>query len=121
MHQQLELLLQLQDLRAQRNELAQDRGEREVQQEHFDLDIEEAVQELDSKIQDVKESLDPDIRSRYERVARGRSRAMVPVINGVCYGCFVQTPTAVAAEKSRGGQDEIVTCENCGRFLYFVV
>lgn len=120
MHAQLELLLQIQDLKAQREELAsEESGEREVQQEHFGLDIHGAIEELDAKIDQVKASLDPRIRGRYDRMADARSRAVVPVINGVCYGCFVHTPTAVAAERS-GDQQDIVTCENCGRFLYFV-
>jgi predicted nucleic acid-binding Zn-ribbon protein len=49
-------------------------------------------------------------------VRNSMERVVVPVIDGVCYGCFVSIATAKA------GEDEpnkaLRTCESCGRFIY---
>lgn len=116
MHPQLEILLQIQDLKAQRQELAEFEAERRVEEEEFQVDIEGALERLDEKIAELENELEPAVRSRYERIAKGRGRAVVPVINGTCYGCFVSIPTAMTAEMIHN--DEIRSCDNCGRFLY---
>lgn len=117
MHPQLELLLELQDLRAQSRALA---GEslREVEEEVFDLTPDEARATLDEKIEELADQLDADVRSRYDAIEGSLERVVVPVLNGVCYGCFVATPTAWS---SRSGPNESVTsCSHCGRFLYYL-
>lgn len=116
MHPHLELLLELQDLKMQRRELLEEPEERRLEEEVFRVSVEAAVDELDRKIADMEARLPPAVRSRYERLTR-RGRAVVPVIGGVCYGCFVRVPTAVWAADA-GRNEELHVCENCGRFLY---
>ena len=117
MHPQLELLLELQDLRAQSRALAKE-SLREVEQELFDLTPDEARATLDEKIVELADQLETDVRSRYDAIEGTLERVVVPVLNGVCYGCFVATPTAWS---SRSGPNESVTsCSHCGRFLYYV-
>ena len=118
MHPQLEKLLEIQDLKAQRRELEQASAERQIQEEVFGMRIEEALTDLDQKIAEMEESLDPKVRGRYQRLAGTRSRPVVPVIRGTCYGCFVSIPTAIASDADRN--EEIRSCDNCGRFLYMV-
>jgi predicted nucleic acid-binding Zn-ribbon protein len=43
---------------------------------------------------------------------------VVPVIRGTCYGCFVQIPTALASDAERN--EEVRSCQSCGRFLYLI-
>ena len=119
MNAQLEILLQIQDLKAQRKELEEGDTAREVQEEQFNLDVDAAVGELDAKIEELEGELDPDTKRRYDRLSRGLARVVVPAINETCYGCFVSVPTAVASEEA-GIQKRIRTCDHCGRFLYFV-
>ena len=57
-------------------------------------------------------------RCRVHRIRKAQPRVVVPVIGGVCYGCFISIPTAVSSDALRN--DEITNCENCGRFLYVV-
>jgi uncharacterized protein len=117
MHPHLETLLQLQDLKSQRRELAEDEGERQVEEQEFKVDIEEALQEIDRKIEELEAELPPAVRSRYGRLSTG-GRAVVPMIGGICYGCFVSIPTAITAEVVL--HSGLLTCDNCGRFLYGV-
>jgi len=116
MHPQLEILLQIQDLKAQRSDLVEVEGERRVEQEEFQINVDEAVERLDQKIAELEDELDPPVRSRYRRLTAGQGRAVVPVINGICYGCFVSIPTALAGDLRR--HDEIRHCDHCGRFIY---
>ena len=117
MNQNLEILLEIQDLKSQRRELAES-GEREVQEAVFGLGVDDALKALDDKIAEMEETLPPQVRSRYQRVSARLPRGVVPVINGTCYGCFVAVPTAQASDADRNA--EIRSCENCGRFLYHV-
>jgi len=113
----LEALLEIQDLKTQRRELSES-ADREVQEQVFGLGVDEALTQLDAKIVEMEEALDPPVRSRYRRMAGKHARAVVPVIRGTCYGCFVAVPTAQASDSERNA--EIRSCENCGRFLYYV-
>ncbi len=118
MHPQLVLLLELQDLRSQHRELGEEEGAGEVERAHFHIDLEKARSELEDKIQELEASLNPVVRKRYQRVLPNRDRVVVPVINGVCYGCFVSIPTATVGDE--GAHQELQGCENCGRFIYIL-
>lgn len=118
MHPQLEILLQIQDLKAQRRELTAGGDEHRIEEKEFHINVEEALARLDAKAAELEAELTPAVRRRYEQVSGGRDRAVVPVINGTCYGCFVSLPTARVSELIRN--DEIHHCDNCGCFLYGV-
>ena len=117
MHPQLELLLELQDLHTQRRAL-HDEPLRDVEEALFDLRPEEAVEILDEKITELAGRLEPAVQRRYLELAATLDRAVAPVLNGICYGCFVATPTAWSSEAGRN--DTIGVCAHCGRFLYYV-
>ncbi len=118
MNPQLEILLQIQDLKAQRRELLQEDAGSQVQAEEFGLDIEQAVVQLDEKIAEVEGELDPQTSSRYKRLAGSLNRVVVPAINGTCYGCFVAVATAIASDPEQ--RRALNSCPHCGRFLYFI-
>lgn len=114
---QLDILLQIQDLQAQRRDLLEPEPARRVEEEEFHIDIDEAVQKLEAKIAELRESLAPNVRARYDRVAHAHRRVVVPVIGGTCYGCFTMIATAAAGSRRN---DIIQSCENCGRFVYII-
>jgi uncharacterized protein len=118
MHNQLEILLEIQDLKTQRRELEQNSSEGQMEQEVFNVSLDQALEQLDEKIAEMEASLEPRIRSRYQRLAGKRTRAVVPVINGTCYGCFVSVPTALASDADRN--EDLRFCDSCGRFLYLI-
>ncbi|MFC1660886.1 hypothetical protein ACFL3S_05445 [Gemmatimonadota bacterium] len=114
MHPQLMLLLEIQDLHLQRAAFMEEAGGENVEATHFNIDPAEAAAALDEKIQELKGDLDPAIRNRCERGLPGPGRMVVPVIGGVCYGCFESIPTSRTGEVNQ----DVQVCENCGRFIY---
>jgi predicted nucleic acid-binding Zn-ribbon protein len=118
MHPQLEILLQIQDLKAQRQELSESEGGRAMEEQEFHIDIDDAVAQLRARIEELEQELPPPVRSRLARFAKTGGRAVVPVLNGICYGCFTSVPTASMADLGRN--DDVNYCEGCGRFLYVV-
>lgn len=118
MHEQLETLLELQDLQAQKESLMEEGPIRQVEFDVFEVELEEAIRRLDEKLRELEDRLEPDVRQRYRRVSQRGQRAVVPVLQGICYGCFMAVPTAWAAEAERN--ERIAVCQNCGRFLYHV-
>lgn len=116
MDPQLTLLLELQDLRSQLREMVDGASAGELEREHFNIDLDAAREDLQKKIDELEADLSPQIRDRYHRILPHRERVVVPVINEVCYGCFVSIPTATARDHE--SQTELRSCENCGCFIY---
>lgn len=118
MHPQLEILLEVQDLHSQKRSL-ENAGVREVESEVFEMKVEDALEKLDEKIRELEERLDDEVAARHRRLSRGGAdRSVVPVVEGICYGCFMTVPTAWASDAARN--QELDLCDNCGRFLYHV-
>lgn len=117
MHPQLELLLEIQDLRAQRHGM-EDGTLAAVESGVFAVRLEEAIAVLDEKVGELEDRLTDGIRERYRRLTEKEMRTVSPVLNGICYGCFMAVATARASEASRNSRVE--NCEHCGRFLYHV-
>jgi predicted nucleic acid-binding Zn-ribbon protein len=114
----LTTLLEIQDLKSQVRELRTDPAAGLLQQEQFNIDVEQALATLEAKVTELAEGLDPRVRRRFERMRAGMERVVVPVIEGVCYGCFTSIATASAGEEEPN--KALRTCENCGRFIYIL-
>ncbi len=71
--------------------------------------------QLDAKIGEMESALEESVLKRYRLIAERRARPVVPVLNGICYGCFMAVPTATSKTN-----EEIRWCEHCGSFIYFV-
>lgn len=80
----------------------------------FHIDPEVAAGALEERIGDLMAQLEPAVRQRCERGLPALGRMLVPVIGGVCYGCFVSIPTARSGEVNQ----KLRACESCGRFIY---
>lgn len=118
MHEQLEILLEIQDLRAQKRALEEE-GVREVESEVFEMSVDDALEKIDEKVRSLEDRLEQSAAARYRRLGGpDGNRAVVPVVEGICYGCFMRVPTAWASDAERNEQLEV--CDNCGRFLYHV-
>lgn len=116
MHPQLEILLEMQDLRSQKRALQEEAEEREVESEVFEMSVKEAPEKIDEKLEELEGRLEGAVADRYRRVRKRHDRTVVPVVDGICYGCFMRVPTAWASDAERN--QEVDVCDNCGRFLY---
>jgi len=73
---------------------------------------------LRSNREEVAVAVDAGVRARYERLAKSRGEnVLVGVQHGVCGGCHMKLPpqTLVACQSDQ----DVVTCNSCGRILYF--
>ena len=116
MHDQLETLLEMQDLHMQRRAL-EEGGVRELETGLFEMSAEQAIDALDAKITELELRLGKSIQERFRSLIGTRQRAVVPVLAGVCYGCFVAVPTSWAAEPDPN--EKLNVCQSCGHFQYY--
>jgi hypothetical protein len=74
--------------------------------------------ELLANREELTAAVDPTILPRYERLRKSKGdRVVVGIEHGACGGCHVKLPAQVIIG-CRAAQ-EVVTCPNCGRILYF--
>jgi predicted nucleic acid-binding Zn-ribbon protein len=107
----LHLLVELQDLDLMIREAA-------VQEEkNLGFQIED-VSKLQEARENLADELSPEVLKLYERIMERFDRAVVPVHRGICLGCFMSLPTALAQTVKR--HQGIRVCENCGRILYWL-
>jgi predicted nucleic acid-binding Zn-ribbon protein len=110
---QAKLLVALQDLDLMIKEAEDQETSSELKEMGFPLDnvtaLRQARDELAQRVQ-------PQLLNRYERVSKNYERPVVPVTGELCLGCFAKIPTSFRSLHERA---RILTCENCGRILYF--
>ena len=73
------------------------------------------IEELKKARTEITEHIKPQLLNRYQRVSTSYDRTVVPVVHDLCTGCLTKVPTSFRYEKN-----SVVTCENCGRILYFI-
>jgi len=88
-------------------------------------DLDEKSQALDGRLQgltkeraELAAQIDEDLLGLFDRLFESKGdAAIVAIEHGVCTGCHMKVTTATAAGVKAA--KEIVSCENCGRILYF--
>lgn len=110
---QLRLLMFLQDLLMLQKEMQDFQVVEKYEELGFALDRKEKIEE---SIKEVTSLLDPELYHRFQRIAGKYDRPLAPVKNGICYGCFVSTPTG--SKIVTQAKDVIEFCNHCGRILY---
>jgi predicted nucleic acid-binding Zn-ribbon protein len=115
MHPQLELLIMLHDVDLLLKELENSTRARQESDFGFVIDHNEEVAAAKAKIE---EQLDSKLLEEYRRLAARYGRAVAPVVDGICYGCFIRLPTDISVSKQRN--EELFRCLNCGRYLYWI-
>lgn len=74
--------------------------------------------ELDSNREELASVVDDLTRSRYERLLKQKGQnVVVGISHSSCGGCHMKLQRQVVV--SCQAEQEIVTCPNCGRILYF--
>ena len=94
-----------------------------VEKEISDLNAREGnlkkeLAELEARRTELAGGVDESFRARYERLLKNKGdNVIVGVQHGVCGGCHMKLPAQVIVQ-CRTGQ-ELTTCTNCGRILYY--
>jgi len=80
--------------------------------------LKKELAELSSNRQTLAGAVDESILNRYERIMNTRGdNVVVDIARGICGGCHMKIPPQVVM--SCRAQQEITTCTNCGRILYY--
>ena len=109
----VKLLVALQDLDSMVKEARDADTGAKLREMGFSLDGETELQKARQKL---AERIKPQLLNRYERVSKSYDRTIVPVAGEMCTGCFAKIPTSF---RSLHEKSNILTCESCGRILYF--
>lgn len=73
---------------------------------------------LESNRTELADAVDPGVRARYERLTKSKGEnVIVGISHGVCGGCHMKLPAQVLVACQQ--EQEIVSCTNCGRILYY--
>jgi uncharacterized protein len=115
MHEQLKLLVILQDLDTMIRESTDPEKLKEMKTIGFEF---QGIEKLKAARGKLAEGIEKPYLSLYERVAKRHGRAVVPVEDRTCLGCFQNVPPSFFSEIS--ADRPVKVCENCGRILYFV-
>ena len=80
--------------------------------------LEARLDELTKERAELASKIDEDVIDRFERLFASKGDAAVVALeHDVCTGCHMKITTQTAV-RVKGGK-EIVSCEQCGRILYF--
>ncbi|HEY0455317.1 MAG TPA: C4-type zinc ribbon domain-containing protein [Verrucomicrobiae bacterium] len=81
-------------------------------------DLQKELAELTKTRTELASAVDESTRSRYERLLKTKgSSVVVGIQHGVCGGCHMQLSRSVVVACQ--GEQEIITCPNCARILYY--
>ena len=110
-------------LKERADEVASLNSDREEQLKRFDEEVEAQRAQLEAarvERERVFSSLPKPMSAQYKRIsARIRDGiAMAEARNGACAACFMALRPQIMAQVRRG--DEVITCDNCNRILYYV-
>jgi predicted nucleic acid-binding Zn-ribbon protein len=80
--------------------------------------LKKELAELETNREELATAVDTGARARYERLVKNKGEnVVVGVQHGVCGGCHMKLPPQLLV--SCQAQQELVTCSNCGRILYY--
>jgi hypothetical protein len=80
--------------------------------------LKKELAELEANRAELAAAVAEDARARYERLFKVRGgNVVVGVHHGVCGGCHVRLPPQLLVYCQ--AQQEVITCSNCGRILYY--
>src|SRR2546425_5617895 len=80
--------------------------------------LKKELAELESNRSELASAVDENVLPRYERLRKSKGETVVVgVAHGVCGGCHMKLQRQVIV--SCQGSQEIITCPNCGRILYY--
>lgn len=111
----LQKLSHLQDLEMMLREAQDEQAKRREEAMGFDL---QGIEKLKSVLEKWRTQIDARDLRLFDRIVKRHPRAIVPVEDRICLGCYMALPTSV--NPVSGDPERLLTCENCGRILYWL-
>jgi hypothetical protein len=108
-----QVLVALQDLDQMIKEAEDATDRQKFEDMGFPVTGVEKLREARSKLE---EKLPRALLVRYERLSHRMGRAVVPVVDATCTGCFSNVPAVFVSSVNR---DKVIQCETCGRILFW--
>lgn len=123
--EELELMVQADKVKADLTEEEKKAAttKESISRQVVDLDeksktLESRLQELTKERTELAAKVDEDLLDRFDRLFESKGdAAIVALEHNVCTGCHMKVTTATVAHAKAG--KEIVSCEQCGRIVYF--
>ncbi len=113
--EKLDRLFRLQDLDIMLAESQDPERKREEEEMGFRVGT---IEKLTTARTRLTAQIDPRDLRLYERIAKRHKHAIVPVEDRTCLGCYMALPTSAVSLRTE--PDLLLTCENCGRILYWL-
>lgn len=82
-----------------------------------EANLKKELAELQSNREELAGVVDDSTRSKYERLLKQKGQSVVGIQHAVCGGCHMQLSRSILVLCQ--ADQEIVTCPNCGRILYY--
>lgn len=108
-----QLLVALQDLEVMLQEAEDPEERRKLEALGFPVT---GIEELRKAQDKLEAQVRPAMLNRYRRLRSRVGRAIVPVVDGNCTGCFTNIPSSFTSSVHA---HKVINCENCGRMLYW--
>jgi predicted nucleic acid-binding Zn-ribbon protein len=92
--------------------------EAEMALENREQSLNKQLADLQADYSKLTEGIDETVLARYQRLRKQKGASiLVGVEHGVCGGCHMRLPMQVIVSCQQ--QQDIVSCPNCGRLLYY--
>jgi predicted nucleic acid-binding Zn-ribbon protein len=79
-----------------------------------------ALTEVDKKRAMLRPEIGEAALSNYDRIAKGKGTGLAEALNQKCTACqMMLRPQRWNDLRDRGNEDDMMTCESCGRLLYY--
>ena len=106
--------MQIQDLDLMIRELGDEKAASAEKKMGFELSGPET---LNKARQQLAKKVEGEWLRAYDRIAKRYPRAIVPVRDGICFGCFTRQPSkSITADSAK--TDELEICQRCGRIMF---
>ena len=102
------------ELKEEERKFAEVKQEKEAELERLEKELEQEKEARNT----ITSTLDDDALHQYNNIAEVRGEgAVVKLIDDICQGCHMEVPPQFAIEVRKS--EEIHTCPQCGRILWF--
>ena len=83
-----------------------------------EANLKQELASLETNREELATAVDAGARGRYDRLVKNKGEnVVVGVQHAVCGGCHMRIPPQLLVQCQ--AQQELVTCSNCGRILYY--